>query len=175
MRGGLHHLVAVARNVKILYNYCMSKFHGFPPVFDGNSRVLILGSFPSVKSRQAEFYYGNKQNRFWATLSEAFEEQPVTTVDGKKRLCLNNGIALWDIVESCEIRGSMDADITHYTLVDLSLILDKCKREKILCNGATAYKLTKSVYSGNIPVYKLSSTSPANPRFNKDEWLYHLK
>ena len=153
----------------------MNKFYGFEPVFDGRSRILILGSFPSVKSREVEFYYGNKQNRFWRTLCEAFGNPPVTTVDEKKHLCLTNGIALWDIVESCEIRGSMDADITDYTLVNLSRVLDKCKIDRILCNGATAYMLTKSVYNGQIPVYKLSSTSPANVRFNKDEWLQHLK
>ena len=153
----------------------MTRFHGFEPIFDNNSRVLILGSFPSVKSRETDFYYGNKQNRFWTTLTEAFGSLPVTTVEEKKRLCLNNGIALWDIVKSCEIRGSMDADITDYTLVDLSRVLDKCKIEKILCNGATAYKLTQSVYSGEIPIYKCASTSPANPRFNKAEWLNHLK
>lgn len=153
----------------------MGKFHGFEPVFDDNSRVLILGSFPSVKSRETDFYYGNAQNRFWRTLCEAFDEQPVTTVEEKKRLCLNHGVALWDIVESCNIRGSMDADITDYTLVDLSRVLNQCAIHKILCNGATAYKLTKSVYSGEIPIYKLSSTSPANPRFNKAEWLNHLK
>ena len=82
---------------------------------------------------------------------------------------------MWDIVESCNIRGSMDADITDYTLVDLSQILGKCNIVKILCNGATAYKLTKTVYNGEVPIYKLSSTSPANPRFNKEEWLQHLK
>ena len=153
----------------------MSKIYGFLPVFDSNSRVLILGSFPSVKSRETDFYYGNKQNRFWSTLCQAFGELPVSTVDEKKQLCVNNGVALWDIVESCEIRGSMDADITNYTLVDLNRVLENCKIAKILCNGVTAYKFTKSVYSGEIPVYKLSSTSPANPRFNKDEWIYHLK
>ena len=153
----------------------MTKFHGFEPVFDSNSKTLILGSFPSVKSRETDFYYGNAQNRFWTTLSQAFGEQPVATVEEKKRLCLSNGVALWDIVESCEIRGSMDVDITNYTLVDLSRVLGNCKIDKILCNGATAYKLTKSVYSGQIPVYKLSSTSPANPRFNKDEWIKYLK
>ena len=153
----------------------MTKFHGFEPVFDSNSRVLILGSFPSVKSRETDFYYGNRQNRFWLTLCEAFDEQPASTVEEKKCLCHNHGIALWDIVESCEIRGSMDVDITNYTLVDLSRVLNNCKIEKILCNGATAYKLTKSVYSGQIPVYRLSSTSPANPRFDKVDWLKHLK
>ena len=152
----------------------MSKCHGFEPVYDSDSRVLILGSFPSVKSRETDFYYGNKQNRFWRTLCEAFDCPLVTTVEEKKHLCLNNGLALWDIVESCEIQGSMDADITDYTLVDLSRVLSKCAIEKILCNGTTAYKLTKTVYNGEIPVYKLSSTSPANPRFNKAEWLQHL-
>ena len=153
----------------------MSKFHGFEPVFDSNSRVLILGSFPSVKSRATDFYYRNAQNRFWSTLCEAFGEQTVTTVQEKKRLCLSCGVALWDIVASCEIQGSMDANITDYTLVDLSRILDVCNIQKILCNGATAYKFTKSVYNGEVPLYKLSSTSPANPRFNKDEWLQHLR
>ena len=152
----------------------MTKFHGFAPVFDKNCRVLILGSFPSVKSRAADFYYGNKQNRFWRVLCEAFKQPQVATVEDKKRLCLSNGIALWDIVDSCDIRGSMDADITNYTLVDLSTVLDNAPIQKILCNGATSYRLTKSVYSGQIPVYKLSSTSPANPRFNREEWLQQL-
>ena len=152
----------------------MGKFHGFEPVFDSNSKVLILGSFPSVKSRETDFYYGNKQNRFWSMLCEAFDEQPVTTVEEKKRLCLEHGVALWDIVESCEIHGSMDVDITDYTLVDLTRVLNKCNIERILCNGTTAYKLTKSVYSGEIPVYKLSSTSPANPRYDKAEWIKYL-
>ena len=153
----------------------MEKFYGFEPVFDSNSRVLILGSFPSVKSREAEFYYGNKQNRFWRTLCEAFGEQTVETVEDKKRLCLRHGIALWDIVASCEIKGSMDADITNYELVNLERVLKNCNVEKILCNGATSYKLTKSVYNGGIPVYKLPSTSSANVRFDKSVWLEHLK
>ena len=153
----------------------MNKFYGFEPVFDSRSRVLILGSFPSVKSRETEFYYGNKQNRFWPTLCEAFGEQIVETVEDKKHLCLSHGVALWDIVASCEIKGSMDADITNYELVDIERVLNSCHVEKILCNGATSYKLTKSVYSGEIPVYKLPSTSSANVRFDKRTWLEHLK
>ena len=153
----------------------MEKFYGFEPIFDSNSRVLILGSFPSVKSRETEFYYGNKQNRFWRTLSEAFGEQTVETVENKIRLCLNHRVALWDIVASCEIQGSMDADIKNYKLVDLERILGSCPIEKILCNGATSYKLTKSIYNGEIPVYKLPSTSSANVRFDKTEWFKHLK
>ena len=153
----------------------MDRFYGFEPVFDRNSRVLILGSFPSVKSRMASFYYGNPQNRFWRTLCEAFGSPLVTTVEEKKRLCLANGVALWDIVSSCYIEGSMDANITDPTLVGLSRIIDVCNIDKILCNGATAYKLTTAVYKGDIPVYKLGSTSSANRRFNKDEWIEHLK
>ena len=153
----------------------MEKLHGFAPVFDGNSRVLILGSFPSVKSRQAEFCYGNKQNKFWKVLSEAFDESEPLTVEEKIRLCLSNNVALWDIVSSCLITGSMDVDIKDYELVDLQPVLSSSKIEKILCNGATAYKLTKTVYCGNLPVYKLPSTSSANVRFDKAAWLKHLR
>ena len=153
----------------------MEKLHGFAPVFDGNSRVLILGSFPSVKSRQAEFYYGNKQNRFWKTLSRAFGENEPQAVADKINLCLVHNVALWDIVASCRITGSMDADIKDYELVDLNRVLDGSKIEKILCNGATSYKLTKSVYDGELPVYKLPSTSPANVRFDESVWLEHLR
>ena len=153
----------------------MEKLRGFEPIFDGNSRVLILGSFPSVKSRQAEFYYGNKQNRFWKMLSEAFCESEPLTVEDKIDLCLKHNVALWDIVKSCRINGSMDADIKDYELVDLQQVLRHSKIDKILCNGATSYNLTKSVYDGGIPVYKLPSTSPANVRFNKAEWFKCLR
>ena len=152
----------------------MEKYHGFSPVFDCNSEVLILGSFPSVKSRQAEFYYGNKQNRFWKMLSEAFGESEPQTVDDKIRLCLNYKVALWDVVASCRISGSMDADIKDYELVDLQQVLAHSKVEKILCNGATSFKLTKTCYKGNLPIYKLPSTSPANVSFDKGEWFKHL-
>lgn len=147
---------------------------GFEPVFDANSRVLILGSFPSVKSREQAFYYGNKQNRFWRMLGE-FCHRSVSTVADKISLCLDNGIALWDIVASCTIKGSMDTDIRNYTLVDLSQVLSKCGITKILCNGAKAYELTMSAYHGSIPVVKLPSTSPANVRFDKAAWLDNLQ
>ena len=153
----------------------MEKFFGFPPLFDANSKVLVLGSFPSVKSRAEGFYYGNKQNRFWKTLCQAFDVPLVVTVEEKKQLCLNNGIALWDIVDSCQIKGSMDADIANYRLVDLSEVLGRAKIVKILCNGQKAYELTTAVYNGDVPVYKMPSTSPANVRFDKDLWLSQLK
>lgn len=147
---------------------------GFAPVFDGNSQILILGSFPSVKSREQAFYYGNKQNRFWTVLSE-FYGYSVNSVADKISLCLDNGIALWDIVASCEIVGSMDSDIKNYKLVDLSQVLDKCNITKILCNGSKAYDLTKTAYGGNVPVIKMPSTSPANVRFDKQIWFDNLQ
>lgn len=148
-------------------------YYGFEPVFDSDSKILILGSFPSVKSREQAFYYGNKQNRFWKVLREFYNCQ-AETVEEKIRLCLSNRIALWDIVASCEIVGSMDADITNYTLVDLSQVLSRCSITKILCNGLKAYQLTTSVYRGDIPVIKMPSTSPANVRFDKTIWFDNL-
>lgn len=148
-------------------------FCGFDPVYDSNSRILILGSFPSVKSREQDFYYGNKQNRFWRTLNE-FYGGSIETVEEKIRLCLTNRVALWDIVTSCTIKGSMDSDIRNYVLADLSVVLDKCSIVKILCNGGKAYRLTKQAYHGEIPVIKLPSTSPANVRFDKTVWFDNL-
>lgn len=107
-------------------------------------------------------------------LSELYDTE-LSDVDGKKKLCYDNNIALWDIVQSCEIQGSMDSDIKNYVLVDLSTVLDRCKISKILCNGAKAYELTKSCYDGDIPVVKMPSTSPANVSFNKQSWFEELK
>lgn len=152
----------------------MEKVCGFAPIFDGNSKTLILGSFPSVKSRQTEFYYGNKQNRFWKVVSEAFGESEPVTVKDKIDLCLKHNVALWDIVGSCRIVGSMDSDIKDYELVDLQQVLASSKIDRILCNGATAYKLTLTTYKGDLPVYKLPSTSSANVRFDKSVWLKYL-
>lgn len=148
-------------------------FCDFDPVFDCNSKILILGSFPSVKSREQAFYYGNKQNRFWKTLCEFYKTE-VNTVEEKIRLCLTNRVALWDIVTSCTIKGSLDSDIRNYVLADLSRVLDKCGIIKILCNGGKAYQLTKQAYCGSIPVIKLPSTSPANVRFDKTVWFDNL-
>ncbi len=165
--------IAVAKKKTLLYNFCMEKIYGFEPFFDNNSRLLILGSFPSVKSRQQQFYYGNPQNRFWHVLQEVFGGS-VETVEDKKLLCAKNGIALWDIVTSCEIKGSMDTNIKNYTLADLSLVLDHAPIEKILCNGAKSYQLTSTAYK-DLPIIKLPSTSPANVRFDKQQWLKHLQ
>lgn len=147
------------------------KFNGFDPVFNGDSRILILGSFPSVKSRDVAFYYGNPLNRFWSVLSEAFGESLPRSTEEKTRLCLSHGIALWDIVASCSVTGSLDANLRNIQTVDLSRVLEHSPIQKILCNGAAAFRLTTAAYNGDLPVIKLPSTSPANVRFDKTKWF----
>ncbi len=148
---------------------------GFLPVFDKNSRVLILGSFPSVKSREIAFYYGNKQNRFWRTICGYFGEQIPETTQGKREFLQRRNIALWDMAVSCEIEGSADSSIKNVEIADLSEIFKRANIEKILLNGTLAYELFLSRYSDcNIPYIKMPSTSPANPRFQEEIWRKEL-
>ncbi|MBQ8229557.1 MAG: DNA-deoxyinosine glycosylase [Clostridia bacterium] len=148
---------------------------GFAPVFDSESRVLILGSFPSVKSRQIEFYYGNKQNRFWGMLCGYFGEDIPETTDGKRDFLSRRKIALWDMVVACEINGSADASVKNAEVADLNEILCKAPIEKILLNGTLAYELFLRHYADiNIPYQKMPSTSPANPRYRKEVWSQAL-
>ena len=115
--------------------------HEFPPFYDGRSRILILGSFPSVKSREQQFYYGHPRNRFWKIMAAlAGEEEPLTTA-GKRALAARRRIALWDVIESCEIRGSSDSSIRNVVPTDLSVILSACDIREIYTNGKLAYKL----------------------------------
>ena len=116
---------------------------GFAPVFDKDSRVLILGSFPSVKSREIDFYYGHKQNRFWKMLCGYFGEEIPTTVKEKKEFLARRNIALWDMVISCEIDGSADASVRNAEIVDLQEILRHAKIEKIsgFLQGKNVYYL----------------------------------
>lgn len=147
------------------------KATGFAPVFDENSKVLVLGSFPSVKSREISFYYGNKQNRFWRLVCGYFREEVPLTIDGKKSFLLRNHIALWDIATACEVKGSADSSIKNAELADLSEILRVASIEKILLNGTLAYNLFLQKYADlSIPYAKMPSTSPANPRFNQAIW-----
>lgn len=145
--------------------------NGFAPVFDADSRVLILGSFPSVKSREIDFYYGHKQNRFWKMICGYFDEEIPETVAGKKSFLQRNKIALWDMVISCEIEGSADASVKNAVTADLNEVLQKAKIEKILLNGTLSYDLfIKSYEKLTTPYEKMPSTSPANPRYSQDVW-----
>ena len=144
---------------------------GFAPVFDKDSRVLILGSFPSVKSREIDFYYGHKQNRFWKMLCGYFGEEIPSTIDGKKAFLGRNHIALWDMVVSCEIQGSSDASVKNAVIADLNEVLDHARIEKILLNGTLSYDLFMKSYADlEIPYAKMPSTSPANPRYDEKIW-----
>ena len=148
------------------------RFSGFEPVFDGKSKILILGSFPSVISRAENFYYGNKQNRFWGMISVALDCEKPTTVEAKRELVLSHGIALWDIVTECKIKGSMDADIKDYVVADLYKVLNHAPIQKILLNGGKAYEIFVKHYPALVDIAKkMPSTSSANVRYREDQWL----
>lgn len=149
--------------------------YGFAPVYDENSKVLILGSFPSVKSRQIDFYYGNKQNRFWKMICAFFGEEIPLTPQQKKEFLYRRNIALWDIITSCEIEGSADSTVKNAEIACLDEILKVAKIEKILLNGTLAYKLFVENYAHlTIPYIKMPSTSPANPRYSAEIWKNEL-
>lgn len=145
--------------------------YGFEPVFDKNSRILILGSFPSVKSRQIDFYYGNRQNRFWKTVTSYFGEEIPETTEGKKQFLLRRQIALWDVVTECEIVGSKDSTIKNFKVADVEKLLQNSKISFIIINGGTAFNIFEKHFSYiSVPYKKLPSTSPANTRFDEKEW-----
>lgn len=152
-------------------------FKGFEPVYDKNSRILILGSFPSVKSRENGFYYGHKQNRFWKMLSQIYIEKISEDVENKKSFLLKHNIALYDVVLESDLKGSADLDLekSQMKIADMSFLLPPhTKVEKIICNGKTAYNLLMENFNTTIPIVYLSSTSPANPRFNISDWQKEL-
>ena len=113
--------------------------HPFPPLYDARSRVLILGSFPSVRSREQQFFYGHPQNRFWRVLAAIFGEPLPQSIEEKSALMLRHGLALWDTIAACEIAGSSDASITNVVPNDLRPILDGAEIRAIFCNGGTSY------------------------------------
>ena len=138
--------------------------HPIPPVFDRHSKVLILGSFPSVKSREAQFFYGHPQNRFWKVTSKVFGVQEPRTVEEKKMFLLSHGIAVWDVIASCDITGSSDSSIKNVVTNDLTLILETADIRTIFVNGKTAEKFYNKYIKDTIgrPAVCLPSTSPAN-------------
>ncbi len=138
--------------------------HPIPPLFDEHSRVLILGSFPSVRSREQGFFYGHPRNRFWRVLSAVLNETEPTDTAQKKQMLLRNGIALWDVIASCEIHGSADSSISDVVPNDLSSILALCPHIRVFTNGKTAdvyYRRYQFPIHGREAVC-LPSTSPAN-------------
>ena len=138
--------------------------HPIKPVFDEYSKILILGSFPSVKSREEGFFYGHPQNRFWRVVSAVCKTDSPVTIEEKKRFLLDNHIAVWEVIKSCDITGSSDSSIKNVVPNDLHIILDHAPIEKILVNGKKAEQLNKRYIQPDIgrEAVCLPSTSPAN-------------
>ena len=128
--------------------------HSIAPVYDSSSKILILGSFPSVASREVGFFYGHAQNRFWRVISALLGTEPPNTVEDKRGLLISHGIALWDVIASCEIVGSSDSTIKDAVPNDLSVILSSANIRAIFVNGKTALKYydkyMKNKYGKNI-------------------------
>ena len=144
--------------------------HPIAPVFNENSRILILGSFPSVKSREEMFFYGHPQNRFWRVLASVFGAQTPKTVEEKREMLLSHGVALWDVLASCEIEGSADSSIKNAVPNDISPVLSAAKIEKIFVNGKTAEKYYNKYLKKTLgrEAVCLPSTSPANAAWSAE-------
>ncbi len=147
--------------------------HPFPPLFNADSSVLILGSFPSVKSREALFFYGHPQNRFWRVIAALHGESVPQTIEEKKRLILSHSLALWDSIASCDIAGSSDASIRNAVPTDLSEILRNSRVSRIYCNGAQSHRIycKYQLARTGIEAVRLPSTSPANAACSFEQLL----
>ena len=151
----------------------MRQIHPIPPVYDAHSTVLILGSFPSVKSRETGFFYGHAQNRFWRVTAAVFGCPVPATIPEKRAFLLGNRIALWDVLAACDIDGSADASIRDVCPNDLAPILAAAPITRIFTNGATAdalYTRWQFPVTG-IPAVRLPSTSPANAAWSLDRLI----
>lgn len=145
-------------------------FHPIKPLYNENSNILILGSFPSVKSREQMFFYGHPKNRFWALLAKIFNEEMPQTVEQKRALALKHRIALWDVLASCEISGSSDSSIKNAEVNDIAPILAKADIGGIYVNGKTAARYYEKYMEEKtgLKAVTLPSTSPANASYSFD-------
>lgn len=146
-------------------------YHTFGPVYNENSKVLILGSMPSVRSLEQSFYYAHPQNRFWKVLAEVTGDALPQTVAEKKEFLLRHGIAVWDILASCRRKGSLDADIKDAKPNDIPALLREADIRMVYANGRTAEKYLKKFFP-QISYTLLPSTSPANAgNFSLERWM----
>ncbi|MBQ7797303.1 MAG: DNA-deoxyinosine glycosylase [Lachnospiraceae bacterium] len=150
--------------------------HPIPPIFDEHSKILILGSFPSVKSREGCFFYHHPQNRFWKVLAQVLDQPVPETIEEKKHFLAKNHIAVWDVIASCTIEGSSDSSIKNVVPTDLEPILSGSQIKQIFCNGGTShqyYRKYQEPSTGRTAI-RLPSTSPANAAWSlerlKKEW-----
>lgn len=144
--------------------------HPFEPIYDKNSEILILGSFPSVKSREESFYYAHPQNRFWKLISMLYGEKTPISIDEKKKFLYDNKIALWDVLFACDITGSADSAVKNAVPNDISVILKTANIEKIFVNGRCAEHYYKKLIEPKVnrPALFLPSTSAANASFSTE-------
>ena len=151
--------------------------HPIPPVYDSNSKVLVLGSFPSVKSREYGFFYGHPRNRFWRVISEIFNEKTPETIEEKREMLLRNGVAVWDVINSCEIVGSADSSIKNAVPNDLSRIISESGIERVFTNGKTADGLYRKYLEEKtgLKAVCLPSTSPANAAWSVERLVNEWK
>ena len=147
--------------------------HCIPPTYDEHSRVLVLGSMPSPKSRETGYNYGHPQNRFWRVLAQLAGENVPTSNETKRDFCLRHGIALWDVLAECRIVGASDASIRDAKPNDLARIVEAAPIEAIFCTGAKAYELYRRLCQKDVgmPATRLPSTSPANAACGMDDLL----
>ena len=145
--------------------------HTFQPKYDENSEILILGSFPSVRSREVNFYYGHPKNRFWPLIADIFGEDMPSSVEEKKALLQRNRIALWDVIAKCEIIGSSDSSIRNVEPNDINLIINSSKVGSIYTNGRKAFDLYNRycLEKTEREAVLLPSTSPANAAFTYEK------
>lgn len=156
----------------------MSKAQGLKPIYTHDSKILILGTFPSEKSRETGEYYADSRNKFWPTICECLGVAVPTTYEAKEQLLKDHQIALWDLVESCDIDGSKDRDIKNPVKNDVGKIMNESSLELIILNGKSTLKMLRKLYGvsraalfGATGYIWASSTSGANSRFNKNQWL----
>ena len=147
--------------------------HGFGPVYDKESRILILGSFPSVKSREQAFYYGHPQNRFWKVLAALADTEVPQTIEEKKRWLHTHHIAVYDVIEACDIEGSSDSSIRNVTPADIRTIIAESNVSYIFTNGKLAGKFYRRYQAKtcDLPTTELPSTSPANAAYSLDKLI----
>lgn len=147
--------------------------HPIRPVYNENSEILILGSFPSVKSREQGFFYGHPQNRFWKVIASVVKDNVPSSIEEKRRFLIRNKIAVWDVIESCDIEGSSDSSINNVIPNDLAPLLENSSVKRIYCNGAKAYELYSKYIEPvlGIVAIKLPSTSPANAAWSLDKLI----
>ncbi|MBE6028679.1 MAG: DNA-deoxyinosine glycosylase [Clostridiales bacterium] len=147
--------------------------HTFGPLYNENSRILILGSIPSPASREMGFYYGHPRNRFWQVLAYVYGVPLPESIEEKKALVLTNGLALWDVIEECDIIGASDSSVKNVVPTDIPSLLEQTRVERILCNGV----LSKKIYDKyqleriGIPAIKMPSTSPANAAWSLEKLI----